>query len=564
MFRPFRKINLTYRNVRRLRVIVGIFMRHGLYTLAERLHLHLLVPLPRRIKKKRLSEKKETLSLAERSRLAFEQLGPTFIKLGQLIASRPDLVPPDFSREFRRLLDEVPPFPFEEVKRLIESEFKLPLKEVFSSFEEIPIAAASIAQVHRATLFDGTSIVVKVQRPHIERIINTDIELMYIMARLIVRYVPESQIYDPVGIVSEFSRSILKEMDFTREASSMVKISQNFKGDSRVKIPNVFWEQTTAKVLTLEEVKGIRVDDTVALKAAGIDCGKVGELLMDIFFSQVFQFGLFHGDLHAGNIFVVGEEEIAYVDFGIVGRVSEEMSESLANVFAAIMKGDYKMLVENYLDMGLVTEEGTDISSFERDYRELLETYLTKPLKEARLGELLMEYTRIAAQYKVKLPVDLILLDKCIFELEGLVRQLDPDLNMLSTGQKYAAELLRLWLSPGRMAKEVGAFTREMDKTARVLPGQVRQLMKKLVNDKFTIDFVHIGLDNLIDEIDRSSNRLSLGLVISAIIIGSSLIMMTGKGPLFLGFPILGFAGFVVAGLFGFLLALVILRSGKF
>lgn len=563
MIHPFRKINLTYRNLQRLRGIVIIFMRHGLYGIMERVHLHLLIPIHRRIRKKRISEKAEVLSVPERLRLAFEQLGPTFIKLGQLIASRPDLVPEDIYGEFKKLLDEVPPFPYEEVKRLVEAELKAPLSEIYGDFEKRPMAAASIAQVHRAALRDGTPVVVKIQRPHIERIIDTDIELMYIMAKLLDRYVPETRIYDPVGIVDEFSRAIRKELDFTLEASNMVKISQNFRGDGRVVIPKVFWDYTTSKVLTIERIDGTRIDDLETLEKRGIDCRKVALLLTDVFFMQIFRYGLFHGDLHAGNIFVIDEDRLGFVDFGIVGRVSEDMLDRLAKVFMAVVKGDYRIVVDTYLEMGLVPEQ-TDIDALKRDYRDLLDTYLSKPLKEAKLGELLMDYTKIASHYKIKLPTDLVLLDKCILELEGLVRQLNPDLNTLEVAERYAGELMKMRYSPSRMAREVMDVAYDLDKTAKVLPGQLRQLMKKMINDKFTIDFVHIGLENLIDEIDRSSNRLSLGLIISALIIGSSLIMMTGQGPFFMGFPVLGFVGFVTAGVLGLLLAIVIIRSRKF
>ncbi|MDH3973776.1 MAG: AarF/UbiB family protein [Deltaproteobacteria bacterium] len=563
MFHPFKKVNLTYRNIQRLRVIVGVFMRHGLYSLMEMINLHVLIPVHRRIRKKKLSEKKDILSMPERIRLAFEELGPTFIKLGQLIASRPDLVPAEYCEEFNKLLDEVPPFPFLDVKRVIEDEFKVPVEEMYKEFNEKPVAAASIAQVHNALLHDGTPVVVKIQRPHIEMRINTDIELMYVMAKLLTRYVPETQIYNPVGIVDEFSRAIKKEMDFVLEASNIVKISRNLRNDRRVIIPQVHWDFTSSRVLTMQRLGGIRIDDRKALEKKGIVASDIARLLTDIFFAQVFRHGLFHGDLHAGNIFVVDADTLAFVDFGIVGRLNEDMIERLANILMGIMAGEYKKVVENYLEMGLVPDS-VDIDAFRRDYQDALEAYLSKPLKEAKLGELLLDYTRIAAHYKIKLPTDLVLLDKCIIELEGLVRQLDPGLNMLKTGKRYAGELLKIWYSPGKVKKDLFETASEMEKTAKVLPGQIRQLMKKMLTDKFTIDFVHIGLNNLIDEIDRSSNRLALGLIISAIIIGSSLIMTTGKGPLFMGFPILGLAGFVLAGVLGFLLAVVIIRSRKF
>lgn len=562
MFRAIRKANLTYRNIRRLRVIVGIFMRHGLYGLMERAQLHLLIPIHRRIKKKILSEKKEIFSVPKRLRLAFGELGPTFIKFGQLIASRPDLVPEEFGKEFNKLLDEVPPFTFREVKKLIEDEFSMSIFELFREFEEQPVAAASIAQVHKAVLHDGTLAVVKVQRPNIENIISADIELMRIMAKLIEKYIPETKAYNPTGIVVEFSRAIKKEMDFTLEASNMVNISRNFKTDETVVIPEVYWDLSTSKALTLERIEGIRIDDMESLKKKCISGSKIASLLTDCLFAQIFKFGTFHGDLHAGNIFVIEENRLGFVDFGIVGRVSDEMRENLANVFIAIVKEDYNLLVESYLDMGIVPEN-TDLEALKRDSRDLLEAYLSRPVKDAKLGKLLFGYSQIALNYSVVLPDDLVLLEKCILELEGIVRQLDPNFNLLEAGKGYAGELLKLWYSPKRVSRDMFKLANDIDKTVKVLPSQIRQLMQKMLNDKFTIDFVHIGLEQLTEEIDRSSSRLSLGLIIAALIVGSSLIMLTGKGPLFMGLPLFGFAGFSAAGLLGLLLAIVIIKSRK-
>ncbi len=563
MFKSIRKANLTYRNIQRLRVIVSIFMRHGLYGLMERVHLHLLIPIHRRVKRKILSEKKEIFSVPKRLRLAFGELGPTFIKFGQLMASRPDLLPEEFGKEFNKLLDEVPPFTFKEVKKLIEDEFGMSIAELFREFEEKPVAAASIAQVHNAVLHDGSLVVVKVQRPNIEKIINADIELMRIMAKLIEKYIPETRAYNPSGIVMEFSRAIKKEMDFSLEASNMVNISRNFKGDETVVIPEVYWDFSTSKVLTLERIEGARIDDMEELEKRGISGSKVASTLTDCFFAQIFKFGLFHGDLHAGNIFVMGEDRLGFVDFGIVGRVSEDMSEKLANIFVAIVKGDYNLLVESYLEMGIVPEN-TDLDTFKRDYRDLLEAYLSKPIKDAKLGKLLLGYSQIALNYNVMLPNDLVLLEKCILELEGIVRQLDPSFDLLKAGNRYAGELIKLWFSPKRVSRDIFKLAIDVDKTAKVLPRQIRQLMQKMLNDKFTIDFVHIGLEQLTEEMDRSSNRLSLGLIIASLIVGSSLIMLTGKGPLFMGLPLLGFAGFAVAGFLGFILAVVIIKSRKF
>lgn len=555
------KVHMTYKNIQRMRHIVAVFIRHGFYSVVERMNLHRIVPFSRRLRKKAVEETE--LSLPERIRLVFEELGPTFIKLGQLLSTRPDILPEEYIEEFRKFQDKVPPFPFEQALQQIEKELKRSVSELYQSIEEEPVAAASIAQVYRAVLLDGVEVVVKVQRPGIENTVDTDIGIMYTLANQLLKYFPELSILDPVAIVDEFSRTIKKEMDFTLEASNTIKFREMFKDDPHVYIPDVYWEYTSKRVLTQERIKGIKVDNVEKLRKKGIDPARIAHLVGESFLRMVMVEGFFHGDFHAGNIFVLGPERISLVDFGITGRVDRELRDSLANIFIGLATQDYDMLVDEYARMG-VLPDGINLSEFKRDYRDLMEPYFARPLEMASLGELLMGYIRVSFRYKIRHPRELLLINKCIIEIEGIVRLLDPKTDLLKEAQPFATEFIKDRFRPGRIMEEVGEDIKELNALVKESPSQIRQIMKKMINDKFTIDFVHVGLENFYKEIDRSSNRVSFALIISAVIIGSSMIIQSGIGPLFMGYPIIGIMGFAFAGVLGLSLAISILRSGRF
>jgi len=555
------KVQMTYKNIQRMRHIVAVLIKHGFYSVVERMNLHRIVPFSKRLRKTAVEEAE--LSLPERIRLVFEELGPTFIKLGQLLSTRPDILPEEYIEEFRKFQDKVPPFPFEQALQQIEKELKKPTTHLFQKIGEIPIAAASIAQVHRAVLLDGKDVVVKVQRPGIEHMVNTDIGIMYTLANLLLKYFPELSLLDPVAIVDEFSRTIMKEMDFTLEASNTIKFRDMFKDDLHVYIPDVYWDYTSRRVLTLERIRGTKVDNVEKLRERGIEPPRIANVIGEAFLRMVMVEGFFHGDFHAGNIFVLGPEKIALVDFGITGRVDRELRDSLANIFIGLATQDYDMLVDEYARMGALPEE-INLSEFKRDYRDLMEPYFAKPFEKSSLGELLMGYIRVSLRYKIRHPRELLLINKCIIEIEGIIRLLDPKTDLLKEAQPFATEFIKDRYRPGRILEEVGEDLKEVNALVRESPSQLRQILKKMINDKFTIDFVHVGLENFYNEIDRSTNRVSFALIISALIIGSSMIIQSGIGPMFMGYPIIGIMGFAFAGILGLSLAILILRSGKF
>jgi ubiquinone biosynthesis protein len=437
------------------------------------------------------------------------------------------------------------------------------LDETFLEVDPAPLAAASIAQVHRARLTDGTRVVLKVRRPGIEHTVSQDLATLYLLVNLVERYIPEARPFHLRGIVDEFARTIRREQDFFLEASNTERFRQDFEHFDGVVIPSVYWEFTTKRLLVLEAIEGDPAVDPEALRARGIDTGELARRIARAFLKQVFEDGLFHGDLHAGNLLVTPDGKIAFLDFGAVGYLSEELQESLGQLFVALIGRDYSALAEGYLRMG-ASDEPVSSRAFQRDLREFIEPYYGRSLKDLRLGEILREGTEIALRHKVRVQPDLVLLARSILTIEGIASTLDPDFVILDEAAPYARKLLARNLDPRRQARMVYRVVRDLREFVRSAPAQITQIFQRMIEGKFAVDFVHKGYEPLLDEIDRSSNRLSFSMIIAALIIGSSLVVLSGKGPQLWEFPVFGILGFILAGVLGFGLAIAILRSGKF
>jgi len=551
----------TYRSINRLREIALILSKHGFNQVLENVGLGKLLPLSRRFQGR--SGRVGATPVPAQARLAMEDLGPTFVKLGQMLSTRPDLVPPEFVDEFKKLQDDVPPFPFTDARRIIEEEVGATLAETFLEVDPQPLAAASIAQVHRARLADGSRVVLKVRRPGIERTVSHDLATLYLLVNMVERYIPESRPFNLRAIVDEFARVIRRELDFFLEASNTERFRQNFEGFEGVLVPAVIWEFTTKRLLVLEAIEGDPLDDPEMLRARGIDPTALAKTAARAFLKQIFQDGLFHGDLHGGNLLVTPAGAIALLDFGAVGYLSEDAQEGLGQLFVALVGRDYAALADGYVRMG-AADDTVDLRAFQRDLRELIEPYHGRPLKDLRIGEILREASQIALHHRVRVPPDLLLLARSTLTVEGLTRLLDPNFLILEEATPYARKLLLNRLDPRRQARLAYRTARDVRDFVRAVPAQLTRILQKMLEGKFAVDFVHQGYEPMLDELDRSSNRVSFSVIIAALIVGSALIVLAGRGPLLWDFPVFGILGFLLAGILGLGLAIAILRSGKF
>jgi len=530
--RRSRRGGSALRNAARLRTIASVFARYGFQNIAERIRLGKFVV-------ERLSGiDAEQFTPAERLRMAFEELGPTFVKLGQLLATRPDLVPEEFVEEFKRLHDQVSALPFDRMRETLVQQYGRDLDAVFQDIDTNPIGAASIAQVYRAVLKDGTKVVVKVQRPGIIDVIRNDIGVLYFLADRLAAFIPEAAAFNPVGIVDEFFKTLELETNFNVEANNIRRFQQNFGADLTVKIPNVYLEHSGPKVLVLEALDGIALSQPNALKQEGISRDLIMRAGIQCYFRQVFVHGFFHGDLHAGNLFVLPENRIGLIDFGIVGRLSHRVRDAIANMFVALYTEDYERLAYEYVDLAPFNES-IDIDEFAKDLQDLLAPHFGLNLKNVNLGRLLMSTTAVAAKHRLVVPSDLMLFFKSIVTVEGMGRVIQHDFDLLPHALEFTAEIAQNRLDPQRWKEEAIGFGRDSLVLLKTLPRQVRQFVRRVNHPDFAFRLSLVELEEVKHSLEKSSNLLFLGLVIGSLILSGSATMFLERGPLIVGIPLL-------------------------
>ncbi len=539
----------------RLRKIAAVLLRHGLGHLVDRLGIS-----GRSGKAESPKEEVLRLSEAERVRMALEELGPTFVKFGQVMSLRSDILPDSLIAELKKLQDAVPPFPVEKAKEAIRAELGSSVEELYDSFNDVPLAAASIAQVHRATLKDGADVIVKVQRPGIEQIIKMDLGIMRNLAHLIERRIPEARQFDPAGLVDEFEKSITKELDFITEARSAERFRSNFRDDNRVCVPAIIEPLTKRRVLTAVFSTGRKVtdlnDDPAPYRK------EIAKRINDLYLVQILDHGFFHADPHPGNIFVMADGCICFHDFGIVGELDERMREAIADLFIAFVDMDLDGIADTYLSMGVISEE-IDREGFKKDIGEFIRAYYWLPMKDFSFAEVMKNLILIGKRYRVKVKRELLLLGKTFMGVESIVRGLDPDFNLVENIRPYAGSVMARQLLPSFSRKDMYKALRDLNRFLRDLPTDASKAIRELKEKGLELKLKHENLEEFGVRIDKASNRLSFSLIIAAIIIGSSIIMQLHIGPSISGVPLLGAAGYIIALILGFWLVWSIFRSGR-
>jgi len=560
--RRLRFISRTSRHLQRYRQILTVLFKYGFGELVDRMNVAHYLETGLQLVSKRRRERMERLTRSERVRLAVEELGPTFIKLAQVLSTRPDLIPVEFTQELAKLQDQVPPFPFEQARQIVEEDLKAPLEEKFPHFERTPLAAASIAQVHRARLADGQETVVKVQRPGIARLIEVDVEILYHLATLMERHIVELGIQRPTALVEEFARTLEKEIDFTVEANHMERFSRQFREKPGIYIPRVYRPLSTRRVLTMEYIQGIKISDLNALEAAGLDRKLLAARGAEIILEQVLRFGFFHGDPHPGNLFILPGNLICYLDFGMMGSVDRQAREDFADLIFAYFGRDEKKVAQVLLRV-MEYDEEPNRRALEKDLADFLEGVLYPPLKKNPISSLLKVLLELIHRHRLRIPADIFLMIKALAATEAVGYNLDPEFDLAGKAEPFIRRIVLERLSPRRLLEEFFRSGEDLVQLVKEIPGETRDILQQIRQGKVRIGFEHRGLEGFAFHVDRASNRIAFSLVIAALIVGSSIIIQTQIGPYIFGFSMLGLFGLLIAGVLGLWLLISILRSGR-
>jgi len=515
-------VGRTYRNLNRYRQILAVLFKYGFGDLIELLKIDQYIEVGLQLISKDRRKRLEKLSRAERIRMAFEELGPTYVKLGQILSTRPDLIPIDFTKELSKLQDKVPPFSFNEAKRTVESEFNKPIEELFAFFSETPVAAASIGQVHKAELKDGEMVAVKVQRPGIKKIIEIDLEIMLHMATLVERNIKEMALYRPVKIVEEFARTLEREIDYTIEAGSMERFARQFLDDPNIYIPAVFRDMSTEHVLTMELMDGIKVSEIDKLEAAELDPKKITARGADFYLRQVFDFGFFHADPHPGNIFILPENVICLIDYGMTGAVDRQTREDFVELIDSVIHRHEARVTQVLLKL-THWEEEPHVRQLERDVSDFIGQHLHKPLKDIEVGKLLNNLLELVARHRLMIAPDIFLMMKTLTMIEGVALTLDPDFDMIAQAKPFIKRVKLARFYPGRIADDMIQLGSQLLQFAQQFPKDLLEITRLVRLQKLSLKMEHQGLESMLATHDRVSNRISFSIIIAALIIGSAL-----------------------------------------
>jgi ubiquinone biosynthesis protein len=546
-------------HARRYTEILSVLIKYGFTDAVRALHLMPYLRAGRRVLAAAGRRVEPEAPRARRIRLALEALGPTFIKFGQALSTRADLLPPDVLSELEQLQDAVAPLEPGEAEQVIEEAFGRPVPELFAAFDSTPLAAASIAQVHAALLQSGERVAVKVRRPGITEVIDADLAVLTDLAVLAERHIPDATLYSPRGLVEEFRRTIRRELDLAREGRIIERVATQFAGDATVRFPAVCWDLTRPTVLTLEYLDGAKVS-TVA--APQFDPPLIAQRGADFVFKQILVHGLFHADPHPGNILVLPDNVVAFIDFGIVGRINRRTREQLAHVILAVGRRDADRLATLVMAMTQPLRP-VDVAALTGDLDEMLDLYADVPLGELSLRDVLSSVTATMARHRLQLAPDLVLLIKAVSTIESIGRGLDPGFKIVERATPHVERLLLEKRQPSAIARRTAVKGGDMLRALSGVPEGVAAIINRVKGRGLQVEFIHRNLDYFIREMDRSSNRLSFAIVIGALVIASSIMVHAAVGPTLFGYPAIGLVGFLTAAFLGAGLALGILRSGR-
>ncbi len=557
-----------FKGFRRLGAIARVLMKHGCGAVADRLTSR------RKSRSGADSLGPSGFPAPRRIRLVLEELGPSFIKLGQLMSTRADIFPPEYVEEFKKLQDRVPPLAFAEIKQLLEAELRQPLAALFADFSTESIAAASVAQVYSARLFSGARVAVKVIRPGITKKIREDIQLMYTLAAKLEKNFELGRILGATNIVQEFERTIFNELDMFREAGNVEKFAAHFQYVEDICVPKVYWELTTKSVLVMTFIEGVKVDEVAAIRAAGIDPREIALIGLRSLSRQLMEFGFFHADPHPGNTIVMPDGRVGLVDFGIMGYLDEETMHQVAYLFLGYAERDYDLIMEALLASGVLPAEGVDLVRFRRDLKDISEPFYGRSLQTISVRDVYEQVMQLVSKYRICLPRNLLLLLKTLIQTEALGKTLGSDASILTVMRPYARQLLQKGYESRKILRNMGQDLRNSAGYLKSAPKLIHDILKQTAMGKQAVELRHTGFDQLDQKFERGVNRLVIGLIISASTIAAALILNSTQTVIqfqvrLLGYQtlsltaILGVAGYSIATVLGLWLIISIFRSGK-
>ncbi len=553
----------TFAQVSRYRHIMAVLAKYGFLEVTDALRSRF--KLGRRIASGDVEKVKQSTSRPARVRLALEELGPTFVKFGQLLSTRPDLIPGEYIKELERLQDEVAPEKFDVIKTEVERELQGKLDNLFLSFDPVPLAAGSIAQVHRAVTKEEDSVVVKVRRPDISRIIQVELKIIEDVAGLLTTALFEdAQTIDPQRMVKEFSNAVSKEVDLDNERQNQVKFIHNFQDDQTIHVPRIYEKYCTKGVLTMEYIDGIKPADAELIKEKGLDPKVVAGRGANFVLKQVFEFGFFHADPHPGNFFLLSDNVLAPIDFGQVSRLSKQDRLLLNEILLAIVDNDASELIRA-LDRNEMISEETDTDKLHRDAELMLETYHNLPLKDIPVNKIIAQMFDLIRKHRIYPPSQFTLMLKSLMTIESFAKSMNPDFEIIQYLRPYAKMFSFSDIEPKELVRYMRRAVREAGNLASKLPDDARSIISKFRKGQFQMRIHHEHLESLVQTLDKSSNRISFALIIAALLIASSS-LVTQEGSLLnvLDYQTLGIIGYISAAIIGVWLIISIIRSRHF
>ncbi len=560
----FSGVRRTVAHLMRYRHIMAVLIKYGFEEVAGILARRLKIGLGSKGLPTAESQAIAQTSLAQRVRMAMEELGPTFIKLGQLLSTRPDLLPSEYIDELERLQDQVTPEKLELIRKEIYQQLGDWPEKLFTRFDPVPIAAASIAQVHRARTHDGHEVVLKIRRPGIVKTLRTELEILQDLAALVKKRRLTPETFDPVRMVREFSEAVAKEVDFANERRNQQRFGRNFADDTAIHVPQVIEEYCADGILTMEYIDGIKPSQVGQLQQAGRDPKLVAKRGADFVFKQVFDYGFFHTDPHPGNFLVMADNVLAPLDFGQVGRLTRQDRMLLQYLVLAIVDSDVTRILHG-LERSEMLDDETDVVELTRDLEELLGSYAGLPIKDIPFRDAMTRMFDIIRRHRIVPPRDFTLMLKCLMTIESFATALDSGFQIIEQLKPYARKFTAEELSPSRLFRQMGSTARSVSDLAARLPEDATAIISKFRRGRFKIHIHHEHLEELEQTLDNSSNRLAFAVIIAALLVGSSLLVAQDGHVLgLISLQALGVIGYLTATAIGIWLVVSIIRSRRY